>query len=668
MPTPITLAEAFALPSAPGKRAIIVGGGVAGLAAARKLKTKGIDAVILEGRQRVGGRVFTTRLGADGGTSAFPILSRARASHAPARGGTPVDIGASMMHAFENADQWVARHARDANIRAPMCVGRQLYEPTHAAKWFHAGRRVPMYTIQWLHEFAQKVQLCAAAAALHARENALDWDVEECVDDAVDRVEKANKLRLTDESLQILRKILGRAQAYCCPLRELNLDSLQEWNRGKTKAYPPKDYQLRLRKDTDIEKDAEHNEAMIQMEPQPITALEEAQHKFRHDRLVLDGYSPFLIDRLAKDLKVCFDAIVNEIRVFESDPKVIVNVSADEGRGDGRRREHQLQADYVIVTVPLGVLKKKSQISSIKFEPPLSDAKRNAIQKFGMGTHNKVVLLFNEEDVFWEEKVAQFNCPDHRFQFMNLHALGHKGLLVAHVFNANEYATGYHGLTDDAVVDDVMKVLRDMFQKPEAEQSEEGDDSSSEDDSENLQTANEMVVTSQPVNKMVEEEEVLDGSEFHPRTGRGFSRIEPKTSPKPKERKPGYPIDYVVTRWDSDPFAFGSYSFWKEGSDWEPAELGRTEHERILFAGEHTDPDGWQCVDGAYKSGIRAAHDLLVDCEAIPPEAPLEDIPPMSVRPKVEEEVTTKKRRRKGGGSKNGRSKRARTNGSGSDD
>ena len=63
---------------ASGQRVIVVGAGIAGLAAARALKDAGGDVVVVEGRDRIGGRIRTTR-----------------------RLGPPVDLGASWIHGVE---------------------------------------------------------------------------------------------------------------------------------------------------------------------------------------------------------------------------------------------------------------------------------------------------------------------------------------------------------------------------------------------------------------------------------------------------------------------------------------------------------------------------------------------------------------------------------------
>ena len=41
-------------------KTIIVGAGIAGLTAAKELKDKGHDVIVLEGGQRVGGRIYTS--------------------------------------------------------------------------------------------------------------------------------------------------------------------------------------------------------------------------------------------------------------------------------------------------------------------------------------------------------------------------------------------------------------------------------------------------------------------------------------------------------------------------------------------------------------------------------------------------------------------------------
>lgn len=72
------------------------------------------------------------------------------------------------------------------------------------------------------------------------------------------------------------------------------------------------------------------------------------------------------------------------------------------------------------------------------------------------------------------------------------------------------------------------------------------------------------------------------------------------------------PIDFQITRWVTDPFAGGSYSFNALGSS--PAmrdELAAPVDARLFFAGEACHKDYFGTAHGAYLSGMRAARDIL---------------------------------------------------------
>ena len=74
---------------------VIIGAGAAGLAAARQLDEHGIDFVVVEARDRVGGRVFTHR------DTATPI---------------PIELGAEFIHGSATEVDQVLTNASIASV------------------------------------------------------------------------------------------------------------------------------------------------------------------------------------------------------------------------------------------------------------------------------------------------------------------------------------------------------------------------------------------------------------------------------------------------------------------------------------------------------------------------------------------------------------------------
>jgi monoamine oxidase len=62
--------------------------------------------------------------------------------------------------------------------------------------------------------------------------------------------------------------------------------------------------------------------------------------------------------------------------------------------------------------------------------------------------------------------------------------------------------------------------------------------------------------------------------------------------------------------WALDPWARGCYSAFDNPS-WDAGALLGRPHGRLAFAGEHTAGDDAGTMDGALRSGLRAARDIL---------------------------------------------------------
>lgn len=74
------------------------------------------------------------------------------------------------------------------------------------------------------------------------------------------------------------------------------------------------------------------------------------------------------------------------------------------------------------------------------------------------------------------------------------------------------------------------------------------------------------------------------------------------------------PLDKQITRWASDPYALGSYSFNAVGVDPKAREdLATPIDGRVYFAGEATSRKYFATTHGAYLTGLRAAREITAD-------------------------------------------------------
>ena len=122
-----------------------------------------------------------------------------------------------------------------------------------------------------------------------------------------------------------------------------------------------------------------------------------------------------------------------------------------------------IEADFALVTASIGVLQR----DLIQFSPALPAAKSRALRCLGMGCENKVILQFAPDRIFWgpNETAGHVHylrmVQEHRYKFLNLHAFGVVGVLVAQA--PPPHSRRISGLTDRQVVEEVLGILRGMF-------------------------------------------------------------------------------------------------------------------------------------------------------------------------------------------------------------
>lgn len=238
-----------------------------------------------------------------------------------------------------------------------------------------------------------------------------------------------------------------------------------------------------------------------------------------------------------------------------------------------------LEADAVIVSTPLAVLSAPPGAPGhIAFSPPLPDFKTNAMDRLGVGTYNKCCMSF--EKAFWKNLFPTSNEMDQRLDFVGHAAKDHgkdilflsiknSPILVA-IYGGSEYSKKVESIHDEEVVGECMEVLKKMCIKAQ-----------------------------------------------HSQSRRTRQQVDDITIPE-------WPIDYFVSRWGSDPYSRGAFSYVPPGIDGFEELLAMSkpiydfcpEHETpsnrpkrplILFAGEATTPYHPSTIHGAFESGIREA-------------------------------------------------------------
>ena len=419
------------------KRILVIGAGLAGLAAAREFSRHGHDVTILEGRDRIGGRLWTS--------SQWPDL--------------PVDLGAS----------WI--HGVDGN---PLS---KLADEINAVRLETSYDRSVVY-----HSNGQPL-----SAADEKRLEALKQQVEQLLQQAQQQQEKDCSVRA---ALSVFSVTLSRQETDW--LNFILSGTLEQEFAGSA------DQLSAFWHDSD-----------------KVFAGE--------DVLFAKGYQ-LISNYLAASLQIKLAEVVQAIHWDATGVQVTTS-------------KQRWQADQVLVTVPLGVLKN----NQLQFNPPLPPAKSAAIRSLGMGVLNKCYLRFDR--AFWPDDVdwLEYISPRHGEWTEWVSLLRTTGKPVLLGFNAANQGRAIEALTDPQIVDSAMATLRTIF-----------------------------------------------GNQI----------------PAPQS--------YQITRWASDPFSYGSYSFLPVGAT--PAmrqHLAAPLGQQVFFAGEATHPDYAGTAHGAYLSGLAVAKLML---------------------------------------------------------
>lgn len=351
---------------------IIIGSGLAGLAAARQLLSFGFKVIVLEGRGRPGGRVYSQKIGQKGQYAV-------------------VDLGGSVITGI---------HANPLGVLA-----RQLSIPLHKVR-----DKCPLYMPD-----GEPVNV------------EMDSKIEFIFNRLLDKAsqlrqilgEYANDISL-GTAVETFRQLYGVAQNNDeRQLLDWHLANLEYANAGHLS-----------------------NLSLAYWD-------QDDPYEMGGDHCLLAGGNWRLINAMCQNVPIFYDKRVDIIRYQNDGVEVVAG-------------NQVFQADMVLCTVPLGVLKNRS----IKFQPELPSRKLAAIDRLGFGLLNKVAMIFPH--VFWGEDLDTFGSLNKDtqsrgefFLFYSYHMVSGGPVLIALV--AGEAALSFEYTDPKVLLHRVLGVLKGIY-------------------------------------------------------------------------------------------------------------------------------------------------------------------------------------------------------------
>eukprot|EP00939_MAST-03C_sp_MAST-3C-sp1_P004010 g4010.t1 len=409
------------------RNVVVVGAGLAGLAAAYELNRSGFRVTVLEARNRVGGRC-----------SSFQSW------------GFPVDAGAAWIHGIENNP--IYELAQKFKLETEFVSRNKFY------LFSSDGKAVPKNLDKSIEAFLNQ--------ALHA-------EIKQTFTLRSEFIERRRNDPLVQGALAALRGAQGAAA--CETAKQLlgwNLAHLEYANAADA---------CDLSKTHWDENDAGYIFGGAEVSGKHCWLRRGVQHMCEQfaDMLRSVGVEIRLncqvvrIRHGAATSAGTADNGDNNDDVVDDDDEshgssdaedgVSIDVRELEERSNTHCKKHRrcFDADAAVVTLPLGVLKS----CVVKFSPPLPVFKKNAIERIGVGVLNKVMLRFSDPPFWSKSKVRVGDYLGHasgpRNRYYNFFFVKGRPVLVAIV--SGDFAKAVERMNTKDVGEQCVSFLRKVF-------------------------------------------------------------------------------------------------------------------------------------------------------------------------------------------------------------
>lgn len=335
-----------------GKTVIIIGAGISGLTAAKKLKENGFNVIILEAQNKVGGRLRTNR---------------------------SLGIG------FDEGASWI--HGIDGNPITSL------------------AQQAGMTTFETVDESRKSYDIGGTLRTVATYDNA------------------------EEELYTILNSMMN------------NGNQTQSFQTVFNNLYPTKanDRLWKFLLSTYVTFDCGDLDQLSSL------LYNEGEEFGGAEKIATNGYDT-IPNYLANGLNIQLNQRVTKVDYSDTKIKITHNGIISE-------------SDYVLVTVPLGVLKN----NVIQFVPSLTTAKQNAIQKVGMNCVNKFLLTW--DTAFWDDVQYISYTPETRDKFnyfVNVKKF-HPTVNALMTFAYADYGRQTESMSDSQIIDEIMLHLRDIY-------------------------------------------------------------------------------------------------------------------------------------------------------------------------------------------------------------